>query len=199
MQITSYVDLAVSLVNTAGRRRTRSDAAPAPRAGRDDDVLRTVADLRILLADDPVWRRVADEHDLELMRLLRAEIRTVFEDASVGEETAAVQRINVLLGSIQVVPRLTGHDGVPWHMHLADGASSVYAGCSAAVVLGLAFYVAEHGFGRLGVCLATSCPRVFLDTSSNRSRRYCSQRCATRSNVAAFRARRRARGAGQPA
>ncbi|NEE27579.1 CGNR zinc finger domain-containing protein, partial [Streptomyces sp. SID7982] len=30
-----------------------------------------------------------------------------------------------------------------------------------------------------------------LDTSTNRSRRYCSDRCATRANVAAYRARKR--------
>ena len=32
---------------------------------------------------------------------------------------------------------------------------------------------------------------VFIDTSTNRSRRYCSDRCATRANVAAYRARRK--------
>ncbi|WP_141743598.1 CGNR zinc finger domain-containing protein, partial [Streptomyces abyssalis] len=33
--------------------------------------------------------------------------------------------------------------------------------------------------------------RAYLDTSTNRSRRYCSDRCATRANVAAYRARKR--------
>ncbi len=35
------------------------------------------------------------------------------------------------------------------------------------------------------------CRNAYLDTSTNRSRRYCSDRCATRANVAAYRARKR--------
>jgi predicted RNA-binding Zn ribbon-like protein len=32
---------------------------------------------------------------------------------------------------------------------------------------------------------------VFIDTSVNRTRRYCSDRCASRANVTAYRARKR--------
>jgi predicted RNA-binding Zn ribbon-like protein len=32
---------------------------------------------------------------------------------------------------------------------------------------------------------------VFVDTSPNQSRRYCSDRCSSRANVAAYRARQR--------
>lgn len=38
---------------------------------------------------------------------------------------------------------------------------------------------------------APPCRNAYLDTSTNRSRRYCSDRCATRANVAAYRARKR--------
>ena len=44
---------------------------------------------------------------------------------------------------------------------------------------------------RLGLCEAPPCRNAYLDTSTNRSRRYCSDRCATRANVAAYRARKR--------
>ncbi|HEV7899242.1 MAG TPA: CGNR zinc finger domain-containing protein, partial [Planosporangium sp.] len=36
------------------------------------------------------------------------------------------------------------------------------------------------------------CGNVYLDSSSNCCRRFCSERCATRSHVAAHRARKRA-------
>ena len=36
------------------------------------------------------------------------------------------------------------------------------------------------------------CTNVYVDTSPNQSRRYCSDRCSSRANVAAYRARRRA-------
>ena len=191
MELSSYVDLAVRLVNTAGRRR----AAGSPRTGTGaiapGDRLQAVADLRALLLDEHHWRRIASEADVEPLRALRAELRTVFEDAAVGEESAAVRRINVLLASIQITPRLTGHDGAAWHLHFAEGAQRASEGFASAAVLGVAVYVGEFGFSRLGTCQSGSCQNVFIDTSSNRSRRYCSDRCATRANVAAYRARQR--------
>ena len=53
-----------------------------------------------------------------------------------------------------------------------------------AVVLGT-----EHG-GRLGVCTAPRCDRVYVDTSRNATRRFCSASCQNRVKTAAFRARR---------
>jgi predicted RNA-binding Zn ribbon-like protein len=59
-------------------------------------------------------------------------------------------------------------------------------------LLGLAKLVCDLGPDRLGVCSAAPCTDVFVDTSPNRSRRYCSDRCSSRANVAAYRARKRA-------
>ena len=50
----------------------------------------------------------------------------------------------------------------------------------------------DLGATRLGVCDASNCTHVFVDTSPNQSRRYCSDRCSSRANVAAYRARQRA-------
>ncbi len=57
--------------------------------------------------------------------------------------------------------------------------------------MGLAVQLTELGVDRLGICQAPPCRNAYLDTSTNRSRRYCSDRCATRANVAAYRARKR--------
>lgn len=191
MELSSYVDLAVRLVNTTGRRRAGAVAALGPGDSAPGDRLQTAADLRGMLTHEPYWRRIAKESDIGPLRALRAELRTVFEDAAVGEESAAVRRINVLLGSIQITPRLTGHDDEDWHLHFAESAQRAYEGYASAAVLGVAFYVSEHGFDRLGTCQSTPCQNVYIDTSTNRSRRYCSDRCATRANVAAYRARKR--------
>ena len=60
----------------------------------------------------------------------------------------------------------------------------------------LALCLRDHGLERLRVCAASGCQRVFVDTSRNRSRRYCNPDiCGNRTNVAAFRARQRAAGA----
>jgi predicted RNA-binding Zn ribbon-like protein len=62
----------------------------------------------------------------------------------------------------------------------------------AGAVWGLAVWLCESGSDRFGVCADERCGNVYLDTSSNCCRRFCSERCATRSHVAAHRARKRA-------
>jgi predicted RNA-binding Zn ribbon-like protein len=191
VELSSYVDLAVRLINTTGRRRAGAPAGPSPDEAAPGDRLQTLGDLRVMLGNEPFWRRIATEADVGPLRALRAELRTVFEDAAVGEESAAVRRLNVLLGGLYIAPRLTGHDAEPWHLHFAEGAQRAHEGYGSVAVLGVAFYVSENGFDRLGICQSSPCQNVFIDTSTNRSRRYCSDRCATRANVAAYRARQR--------
>jgi predicted RNA-binding Zn ribbon-like protein len=89
-----------------------------------------------------------------------------------------------------VHPQLSGHDGQPWHVHYTESGSmsDKYA---AGAAMGLAVRLTELGLGRFGVCQAAPCPGVFIDTSVNRTRRYCSDRCASRANVIAYRARKR--------
>ncbi|MET8863312.1 CGNR zinc finger domain-containing protein [Nonomuraea sp. NPDC049421] len=116
------------------------------------------------------------------LRGLRDELAAVFDAA--GDERAVASRLNALLERYPVRPQLSDHDGHGWHLHLADDPA-------ATAVMGLAAVVAELGVDRLGRCHEPRCRRAFLDTSSNRSRRYCSARCASRANVAAYRARRR--------
>lgn len=44
---------------------------------------------------------------------------------------------------------------------------------------------------RLSYCAADDCDQVVLDLSRNRSRKFCDSGCGNRSNVAAYRARRK--------
>jgi len=109
----------------------------------------------------------------------------------------AVDLLNALMMEFPVSPQISGHEfrddnGRPdWHMHIADHAANATAGFTATACMGLAFHLTELGVDRLGICEARPCRNVYLDTSTNRSRRYCSDRCATRANVAAYRARKR--------
>ncbi|MEV1167726.1 CGNR zinc finger domain-containing protein [Nonomuraea sp. NPDC049784] len=127
-------------------------------------------------------RLVNDPDPPPELRGLRDELAAVFDAAD--DEQAAVERLNALLVRYPVHPQLTDHDGRGWHLHLAEDNA-------ASAVMGLAAVVAELGVDRLGRCQEPRCRQAFLDTSSNRSRRYCSPRCASRANVAAFRARQR--------
>lgn len=133
-----------------------------------------------------------------LRRFVR-DLRPVFEASNAGDEPGVVDRLNALLARHPVTPYITGHDSSGrgpgrdgWHMHVADRQSSVAEVLIAESLLGLSTLVCELGATRLGVCGASPCRNVFVDTSPNQSRRYCSDRCSSRANVAAYRARQRA-------
>ena len=115
-------------------------------------------------------------------------------------ELAALQAaagLNALLEQYPIQPRVTGHDTNghachDWRIHITSRGSAAGSEMMAGAVWGLAVWLCEHGGSRFGVCADPHCGNVYLDTSSNCCRRFCSERCATRSHVAAHRARKRA-------
>ncbi|AXG80206.1 CGNR zinc finger domain-containing protein [Streptomyces paludis] len=184
MELASYSDYAVRLVNTE---------EPA----RGTDTLTSVETVRALFGPDSVAARRATDADVTRFRSVRTRLRAVFTAADAGEAVRAVDMLNSLLLEFPVSPQISGHEfldaeGRPrWHMHLAEHPSNATAGYAATAAMGLAFHLTEYGVDRLGLCQAAPCRNAYLDTSTNRSRRYCSDRCATRANVAAYRARKR--------
>lgn len=94
----------------------------------------------------------------------------------------------ILLAEQDCKPYLTRHDGVP-HLHFARDAAPFGEWVPTMAVAGLVLYVCRHGRSRLRRCAAAGCGRWFADTSRNSSRRYCEHACASRTTVAAFRAR----------
>ncbi|MFE5485564.1 CGNR zinc finger domain-containing protein [Streptomyces sp. NPDC056527] len=184
MELAYYSDYAVRLVNTE---------EPA----RNKDSLTSVEAVRELFGAASQMARRATDADVTRFRSVRARLRAVFTAADEGDHTQAVDLLNSLLLEFPVSPQISGHDylddeGHPrWHMHLADHPSNATAGYAAIAAMGLAFHLTEFGADRLGLCQASPCRNAYLDTSTNRSRRYCSDRCATRANVAAYRARKR--------
>ncbi|OEJ33697.1 CGNR zinc finger domain-containing protein [Streptomyces subrutilus] len=184
MELAHYSDFAVRLVNTE---------EPA----RNKDSLTSVDAVRALFGASVQMARRVTETDVTRFRNVRGRLRSVFEAADSGDHVLAVDLLNSLLMEFPVSPQVSGHetlgeDGAPdWHIHLAEHPSNASAGYAAMASFGLAFHLTEHGPDRLGLCQAAPCRNAYLDTSTNRSRRYCSDRCATRANVAAYRARKR--------
>ncbi len=132
------------------------------------------------------------EKDVAILRRGAKRLREVFEHGSAGRNEAAVTALNTLLEAHPVQPRISFHRGDDWHMHVTSRGSSVGAEHMAGAVWGLAVWLCEYGSARFGVCADERCGNVYLDTSSNCCRRFCSERCATRSHVAAHRARKKA-------
>lgn len=178
--IADYARYAVDLVNTS-----------AGSLGRDE--LTEPADvLRLLREDADSFASRVGVHEVVALRAFRDRFRAVFTKAAAGQDDASAEELNGILAVAQFRPELSNHDGSGWHLHLSRGRASVTGIYVATAAMGLLAHIAAGGLDRLGVCHAEGCGRVFIDVSTNLSRRYCSQRCSTRQNVAAFRARQRA-------
>jgi predicted RNA-binding Zn ribbon-like protein len=173
------VRLAVDLVNL----RTRLDAPL------------DAAVLRRFLADhgeQPPLR--LDEAGAAAIVAIEAELRAVFDAPGVD---AAATMVNRLLQRAGGRPRLSDHDGTPWHLHVTDEDATWAEWLAATTGLGLARLLAEDGTARLGRCAGPGCRRVFAGGPRNHRRRYCSPACGNAARVAAFRDRRRGRTGGR--
>ncbi|MGZ8744146.1 MAG: CGNR zinc finger domain-containing protein [Nocardioides sp.] len=156
------------------------------------------ADAVIAFLDQRAWLHdQVNDRDAAALRRFQRELRPVFEASNDGDEEVVVEQLNALLAKHPVTPYIAGHgdkdgQGPNWHMHVADRQSSVAELLVAESLMGLSTLVCDLGATRLGVCDASPCTDVFVDTSPNQSRRYCSDRCSSRANVAAYRARQKA-------
>jgi predicted RNA-binding Zn ribbon-like protein len=151
------------------------------------------------LPDAGAWQAFLERHhmlgpnqvhpaDVDELTSLRASIRNVF---AADITSQAIDRLNTILADAGTRPWLAEH---------ADGSREVFfappeaplarrVACDAGI--GLAMMMINNA-ERLKTCAANPCRNVFIDTSRNRSRRWCSQACAARMNVAAYRARQHA-------
>ena len=116
--------------------------------------------------------------------------RLVRSVALAESQDDVLSRLNELLALARPRPYATDHDG-ELHLHYADADASALEQLTTTVAMGLSHVVVQHGWQRLGVCSAEGCDDVYVDTSRNASRRYCSNTCASRSTVAAYRARQK--------
>jgi hypothetical protein len=132
------------------------------------------------------------ERDVVVLRRFQRDLRPVFEASSADDPKGVVDGLNSLLERHPITPRIADRDLANLHIHVANHAASVADLLIGESLLGLANLVCDLGPTRLGVCAATPCTNVYVDTSPNQSRRYCSDRCSSRANVAAYRARQRA-------
>jgi hypothetical protein len=167
--------LAVALINTAPYER-------------QEDLLTTAGQLReLLLAHDEPGPVEVDDRDLADARQARDALGAVFSAREHAGQVAAL--LNDLLDRT-VRPRLVEHAGVPLHLHV-DAAGASWGGWLAASgAMALALLIADHGTEVLGRCQAPGCAHVLLRTGPGPDRRFCDNACASRTRVAAYRARR---------
>lgn len=143
------------------------------------------------LHDRPRLQAKATDRDCMLLRKLQRELRPVFDAGEAGDLAGVTDGLNGLLSRHPITPQISDHDA-RLHLHVATGSGSVAEQVIGESLLGLATLVCDLGVDRLGVCSSAPCHNAFVDASPNRSRRYCSERCSSRANVAAYRARQKA-------
>ncbi len=112
--------------------------------------------------------------------------RTVFH-ASGDKETA--DALNKLLRRYGTRPYLAVSPDQTTHLHFHGVAETPVESLGGEFAAGLALVVDAYGQGRLGICTAHQCDRVYVDLTRNGSRRYCSNACGARAKMAAYRSR----------
>lgn len=175
------IRVAVQLVNrlTPGEERGRRYLPPEG----DERTAAVAAVLRAGGGREATWEEAAE------LCFVAAELRAVFEAVGAGDVDQAAHLVNALLIRTGARPELERHDGQPWHLHFHAADRSLPAGWAAGCATGLAVVLGGPEYHRLGVCTAPRCDRVYVDTSRNGTRRYCSVSCQNRVKTAAFRAR----------
>lgn len=129
------------------------------------------------------------EDDVAQVHALRAPLRTVFERVASDPQGVAAL-LNEQLHLHGATPRISWHHG-PLHLHFESVEAGVAHWLAVTVLMGLVVVLCDYGTDRFGICASESCRAAFIDTSKNTRKRYCSEACAHRESVAAFRARRR--------
>ncbi|MET7735663.1 CGNR zinc finger domain-containing protein [Streptomyces sp. NPDC005402] len=118
----------------------------------------------------------------ELPDLVRAALAQLVD----GSAPEAVHR---LLRDYQPEMHLSDHDGGGWHIHFSRNGTPAERWAGQLIAAKLALVAAGDPAVTLGRCAAAGCENYFVDQSRNRTRRFCSNACASRTTVAAHRAR----------
>lgn len=144
-----------------------------------------VAEVATLLADYALDLELATTPSADLRHLSR-ELHRVF---TAGDLADTIVVLNQLLDATPMAPRVSTHGDRGPHLHVEPRKASTLQRLRANCLMGLAAVLCDGGRMRLGACDAHGCQRVFVDTSRNARRRFCTSTCSTRHHVAAHRAR----------
>jgi predicted RNA-binding Zn ribbon-like protein len=146
----------------------------------------TPTQLEVVLTEHEMSSRHLDIAQARALAGWMEGVRPVFGEADARRQIALV---NGLLADATTSVRVSVHDGHSPHLHYITNTEDPVARISAAIAGGLAVAVCGAGGSCLGRCHRDGCATVYVDTSRNGRRRFCSLVCANRVNVAAHRAR----------
>jgi predicted RNA-binding Zn ribbon-like protein len=164
-------------------------AADLVNTGRQNEEM--LPDLAALDAFVQRWQwtgdRAHDDAELDAVRALRPRLARLW----FADEDEAVEIVNGLLRGAKALPQLVRHDGWGYHVHATSSHAPLADRMAVEAAMAFTDVIRLNALDRLRVCAAVDCEDVVVDLSKNASRRFCDTTCANRTNVAAFRARRR--------
>ena len=133
--------------------------------------------------------RLRTDEELAQVRALRGRLRAVWTAA---DRDAVPAMVNEILADADAQPYLSKHDQWDWHLHVTRPDAPLAHRLAAEAAMGFLDLVREDDLDRLKICAADDCQDVLVDLSRNSSKRYCDTgNCGNRTNVAAYRARKR--------
>ncbi len=134
-----------------------------------------------------VYLRSVEE--LAEVQALRGRLRAVW--TAPDRDTVAAM-VNDILADADAQPYLSKHDQWDWHLHMTRQDAPLAHRLAGEAAMGFLDLVREDDLDRLKICAAEDCQDVLVDLSRNSSKRYCDTgNCGNRTNVAAYRARKR--------
>ncbi|HSK22670.1 MAG TPA: CGNR zinc finger domain-containing protein [Egicoccus sp.] len=136
--------------------------------------------------------RAGDQAEVLSIRELRTRVAALWDTGDVDQ---VVGIVNQILADAHALPQLIRHDGWDWHLHLTPRDAPLVDRVGTEIAMAVADLIRATDLERLKRCDGEDCEAVFVDLSRNRSRRFCDLgNCANRAHVAAYRARKAARG-----
>ncbi|MFF2554767.1 CGNR zinc finger domain-containing protein [Nocardia sp. NPDC058058] len=141
---------------------------------------------RLLRAHGATGIQISDD-DLPHLRRIRPHLLRAVRDPSPDR---AAPLLNHVAAEAGATPRLTNHDGLPWHIDFHTPASTAWRHIAAEAAAALMGFLIARGPDRIRLCSARDCHRYYADTTKNNSMRYCPDRgCANRERVRRHRQR----------
>ncbi|HET8662263.1 MAG TPA: CGNR zinc finger domain-containing protein [Micromonosporaceae bacterium] len=131
-----------------------------------------------------------DHAELAGVRALRPRLRQLWE----SDEEGIVEIVNGLLREANALPQLVRHDTWDYHLHATPSDAPLATRMAVEAAMAFVDLVRSKELGRLRICAHPGCDNVVVDLSRNRSRQYCQSGCGNRAAVAAYRARKAAKG-----
>ncbi|HWD83768.1 MAG TPA: CGNR zinc finger domain-containing protein [Kribbella sp.] len=163
---------AIALANTFGAPMRRGRPATTPTAGSVEEVLRLTT--KRVPPVDPAGYEAGGKTLYDALN-------------SLPDIDRAAALVNELLTKTKAAPQLTRTAGEPWHLHF--GSPDEANGWLAEFATAVAMLLGSDELERVRSCEAARCDELFLDSTRNRTQRFCSTACQNRTKVAAHRAK----------